>query len=657
MNSNDSSDSRARDVHDLARHGNHVALGNLLSGMSTNERNAALETRTKDDGIQFTTPLIIAASFGYLDCVQILLTYNANIEARGTIDEKHAFLDSWYRERRGPPAMRANFDIIEGCTALCVAAAYGHLEVVKMLVEANKYSAAYSGKTYQNTTTACSEGIANIASCLGGNGADVNAIDDSGSTPLMAACCNGLSTVVTYLIEHGANMDLQNIDGDTALHEAVYRKHLKIAKELSTRGAAQLPNKQCLTPILLASKFWSIDMVEIFIRSHQCSREQRIDALESLGASLAIAGKDYAVNNSWFAEKAFHYMKRGMEERFREPSLPLLKQEIEPLEVFQTWKECQTLEELALIEGKPAAICLEGLIIKDRILGAGNLERLRSNALHFLISHSYDTGNFDLSVSLRLHAMETDLRRNRSITSDLAVLVEVFVKIFNQNGCLPRQKCIAEVFEKTVRAYEREWHDLFPRRNEQEVESVFYSVCYLLMLRTKVQLQAKEISSRVAELTQRFLHLDPRTRDGNTLLHLLVSSKSPVEQHLRNMCKLPCVETMKFILNSEILVNAVNIKGDTPLHLAATFQPTNKREFQVLSDLLELLLDRGANQDLVNNKGKTALDIAETSVARRILQKSKLELKRIAAKAVNKYRLPYRGEVPKILEIFISMMS
>lgn len=146
MNSNDSSDSRARDVHDLARHGNHVALGNLLSGMSTSERNAALETRTKDDGIQFTTPLIIAASFGYLDCVQILLTYNANIEARGTIDEKHAFLDSWYRERRGPPAMRANFDIIEGCTALCVAAAYGHLEVVKMLVEANKYSAAYSGK-------------------------------------------------------------------------------------------------------------------------------------------------------------------------------------------------------------------------------------------------------------------------------------------------------------------------------------------------------------------------------------------------------------------------------------------------------------------------------------------------------------------------------
>lgn len=235
--------------------------------------------------------------------------------------------------------------------------------------------------------------------------------------------------------------------------------------------------------------------------------------------------------------------------------------------------------------------------------------------------------------------------------------MEVFVKIFNQNGCLPRQKCIAEVFEKTVRAYEREWHDLFPRRNEQEVESVFYSVCYLLMLRTKVQLQAKEISSRVAELTQRFLHLDPRTRDGNTLLHLLVSSKSPVEQHLRNMCKLPCVETMKFILNSEILVNAVNIKGDTPLHLAATFQPTNKREFQVLSDMLELLLDRGANQDLVNNKGKTALDIAETSVARKILQKSKLELKRIAAKAVNKYRLPYRGEVPKILEIFISMMS
>ena len=59
-----------------------------------------------------------------------------------------------------------------------------------------------------------------------------------------------------------------------------------------------------------------------------------------------------------------------MIERFADPSQPLLKQQMEPAEAYQNRKECQTLEELAQIEGDENAIIMESLVI----LGKESLE-------------------------------------------------------------------------------------------------------------------------------------------------------------------------------------------------------------------------------------------------------------------------------------------
>ena len=51
-------------------------------------------------------------------------------------------------------------------------------------------------------------------------GADVNAIDTaySGLTPLMEACRAGHQKVCSLLIAHGARLELQDAQGNTALH-------------------------------------------------------------------------------------------------------------------------------------------------------------------------------------------------------------------------------------------------------------------------------------------------------------------------------------------------------------------------------------------------------------------------------------------------------
>ena len=530
------------------------------------------------------------------------------------------------------------------------------LDVVKLLIERK---ADVDARTLTDSTplrAAAYIGRLDIVSCLVENGADVNACNNSEHTPLMIACYNGHMNVVTCLIERGAKMDLQDKKGNTALHEAIYKDQFKIAKELAALGASQLPNIQRLTPLLLASTNCKIDQVEYFINRPECTKEQRIEALELLGATIANEPDVYDI------EKAFSYMKRGMEERFQEKSCPLLKKQMEPLEVYQNKKESQTLEELVLLEGDDHAVHMEGLIIRERILGSDNSE------LRFPIRYRgavfADTGNFKLCIVLWEYAMELGQRCNVSIRDDLEMMANLFGEMVGKKALL-RSECTERVFEKLVIEYERQTEKFLSSTTKleehkatllnEELEKLLYCALHLLIIYTKVQGPESKETTGMFDLMQRFLRLNPRTRDGNTLLHLATWYKTEIkEENVRLVCKLPCVETMKLIMHAGCNVNAINTKGNSPLHLAVTFKPSTE-DLQLLMDVLEILFDGGIHEDLVNSEGKTAMDIAETDEAHRILSvQSRLRLKCIAARAVRKFRLSYVGIVPKALETFIS---
>ena len=265
------------------------------------------------DGSHFVTPLIIAAHNGHLNSVKILLRYEADIEAQGTLKI-------------------AEDKVMEGCTPLWAAASAGRLDVVKLLIERN---ADIEGKTSTGSTplrTAAYRGHLDIVRCLVESGADVNARSScDNSTILMMACFRGHLSVVTYLINKGAFMDLQGKDDRTALHHAVQGGHLKIVSELLALGASQLPNNLGLTPLLYACDECLVEMVEHIIGRPECTKEQRIDALELLGATIA--------NDSFgVSEKAFSYMKRGMEMRYEDPEHPLLKKKMQPVEAYPKQK-------------------------------------------------------------------------------------------------------------------------------------------------------------------------------------------------------------------------------------------------------------------------------------------------------------------------------
>ena len=573
-------------------------LTDLLKKLKPEQSKTALETKTKD-GSHFVTPLIIAAHNGNLNSVRILLRYGADIAARGTL--------------------KMNDEVIEGCTPLWAAAASGRLDVVKLLIERN---ADVDSRTLTGSTplrVAAHEGHLDVVRCLVESGADVNARNDYESTPLMAACYYGHVSVVTYLFDKGAYMDLQYQDsGNTALHDAVKRGYLEMVSQLLSRGASQLPNNQGLTPLLHACDLRSIEMVEYLINRPECTKEQRIDALELLGATIANSNDE-----SRDTEKAFSYLKRGMEERFEDPEHPLLKKKMEPVEAYQNRKESQTLEKLALLEGDDHAIGMEGLIIRERILGSDNPTILYE--IRFRGAVLADSEQYDLCIGLWQRAMEKAMNCDFPITEDLERLTDLFGEIL-QKGKLLSPNSIEEVFEILVAASEKRTKEHMSKNlqeeneNKEQEETLQYCALYLLMIYTKVKVQ----NANMIDFLQRFLRLNLRNNDRNTLLHLAAWHETPIkEDNVRRVCKLPCVETMKLILHAGCDVNAVNTEGNTPLHLAVTFKPADPEEAVILSEMLLLLLDIGADPKLANKNAQTPLDSCETGEARTILSEKR----------------------------------
>ena len=601
--------------------------------------------------IKGETPLIVASREGHVDVVSFLVEHGADL----------------------------NLQCKAGDTALMTACLFNKRDVVIFLVEhgANvNLQSDGSGSTalhlfLYGIPMYSDDNYCNVLSSLIENGADVNACMRDDCTPLMMASTNGHVNAVALLVEHGANMDIQDKDGDTALHYAVTTREAKegkycVVEKLLDLGAAQLYNNYHLTPLLQASNIGDNLMVDDFLKRAEYTKKQRIDALELLGAFFATnfdppdddppdddPPDDDPPYRTPDTARAFHYMKCGMTERFQDPSQPLFKQPMEPVEAYLFRKESQTLDELARIEGDKCAIIMEGLIIRERILGTDNTALL--GPIITVVVHGVHW-NFDFAICIGLyrHAIKIAKHCDQPISSEIRSII---IALDLRNVYLNQKDFVLELLEEIVLEYETQ-----KKTRKYESEFKCLDIDFDLRCMLDVSMQVVQIitkfkffeaakMSHVSGLLRKLCNLNVRDDHGNTLLHRAVEHRSGGSGG-----GFPCINTVKLLLNAGINVNAINDEGDTPLHQAVKYPPMRPNNIDHMTNILEALLDGGAHHDFVNNEGKTAMDLAPTDEARRILsEKEKLELKCISARAVKKYGLLYLGVVPKILEKYISM--
>ena len=122
------------------------------------------------------TPLIWVSSFGHLPCVGLLLANQAQTEIKDD----------------------------GGYTALHWAAANGHDAVIRLLLE---------------------------------HGADANSVSNTGKTPLIQAAARGQRDALMVLMEAGAKINQQDAEGETALHKALKQGYVHVSEALINHHA------------------------------------------------------------------------------------------------------------------------------------------------------------------------------------------------------------------------------------------------------------------------------------------------------------------------------------------------------------------------------------------------------------------------------------
>ena len=187
------------------------------------------------------TPLIIASIAGHLDLIKFFHQCGVNMEktennglypyiaacASGDIDVVRYFTE------------HARCDIertdATGCTPLIIAAGAGHLQVVSYLHDSGAQINSRSHSGFSALFAACSSGNMSVVQYLFEvAGADIELKSIKGSTPLYIATVNGHMEVVQYLHSVGADVEAVDYKGLSPLHAAVGagRSSLKVVAYL-----------------------------------------------------------------------------------------------------------------------------------------------------------------------------------------------------------------------------------------------------------------------------------------------------------------------------------------------------------------------------------------------------------------------------------------
>jgi ankyrin repeat protein len=181
-----------------------------------------------------------------------------SVRLRALVRERCPDALAWYRDPRGEPRGRAQFEAIERELATYFGADYGHESnpASPVTIADTCFPKAGESAVAGGAANAADPATSSAAASAGGSApvAAATAGDALGRTPLWWAAREGNAAQVRALAPTRAETNAVDFDGETPLHAATRAGSAAIVSELLNRGAD--PNRAALygvTPLMLAS--------------------------------------------------------------------------------------------------------------------------------------------------------------------------------------------------------------------------------------------------------------------------------------------------------------------------------------------------------------------------------------------------------------------
>lgn len=264
---------------------------------------------------------------------------------------------------------------------------------------------------------------------------------------------------------------------------------------------------------------------------------------------------------------------------------------------------------------------MEALTVRERILGVHCPEV--AHPVVFRGAVCADNGRFDRCEALWLHALDLRQGNNISVQRDLLRFAQLFSQMIHVETIDLRVGNVLLVLQSTIFELERNQQKMINPGPKDDVEVIMeefetniFTALYLLTIMTKLMKKrhtkiTRENLKDLYRMVFQLNRMDPKLRDGQTLMHLAVNGVSPVDDfHTSDVCKFPCLDTVKLLLHCGASVDCFDCERNTPLHtLAASFQVfriASSEQLSKVEEITKLFIDAGIHLDSVNCDGQTA---------------------------------------------------
>ncbi|KAL6812087.1 ankyrin repeat-containing domain protein [Trichoderma sp. SZMC 28015] len=540
---------------------------------------------------------------------------------------------SWIRDNRVPWGLEKQI------TGLHLATWFGLTADVDLLLNNNTHIEATNDSGETALHVAATRGHEDIVQLLLENNADIEAIDRFGNTPLYYAATPGHKAVVQLLLDNNVDIVATNGSGLTAMHAAAMYGHediiqlgqkVVVQRLLDNNAYIEAANHHDNAPLHVAAEKGNRDIVHLLLENnvsievvdlnkrtpvHVASLSRHANTVQVLLDNADVEVLDELDDTPLQVAVCLNYDKyigrilldRGanIDAVDKDGSTPLqvAVSEVNSNIVEEAESRKDIIQLLLNYGADINAVNNDGNTpLHEAVVGCDSARvrlLLKSGANIEALDRNLDTALQVAAMQGQSETVKVLLKHNASVEAavredctKLLLKHKADLKNTDHRGNTPLH-CAAYYGAWGDVELLLKWHARINATNTNGRTALHQAVSSDSCAYHNIRSAKHEMTVKV--LVKNNANIEAADKDGKTPLHLAIESRHK--------------DAARFLLKRKANVNATDLSGKTPLFYAIECLRLGETP-EIIEQLVQLLLDYGANVQVTDNLGRTVQDVA-----------------------------------------------